>query len=307
MRHPIDPTVDCVFKALLGSEENRNLLVHFLNAILGADLPQPVVTVEILNPFNEREFLGDKLSVVDVKARDERQRQYQAEVQLLTHRDLPARMLYTWADLYGKQIKAGESFARLMPTFSIWLLGAVLLPDRPGYLHRFRLRDDAGLPLVEHGGIWVLELPKFAATEVHNEAERWLRFFREAPTLDETDLPDWMNTPQMRQAMSTLRAFSDKERAYDAYQARQNYLREQASIQEELADLRAEREAERAAKEAALAIAEAERQQKEAARAAEEAARGAEEHERQRADAALAEVERLQALLRARGGDGTTG
>jgi hypothetical protein len=30
--------IDCVFKALLGSEENRSLLVHFLNAVLGPDL-----------------------------------------------------------------------------------------------------------------------------------------------------------------------------------------------------------------------------------------------------------------------------
>jgi hypothetical protein len=41
MRHPIDPKVDCVFKALLGAESNRDLLIHFLNAILGADLPRP--------------------------------------------------------------------------------------------------------------------------------------------------------------------------------------------------------------------------------------------------------------------------
>jgi hypothetical protein len=41
MKHPIDPKIDCVFKALLGSEDNRNLLVHFLNAILGSDLPVP--------------------------------------------------------------------------------------------------------------------------------------------------------------------------------------------------------------------------------------------------------------------------
>jgi len=38
MKHRIDPKIDCVFKALLGSEENRNLLVHFLNAVLAYDL-----------------------------------------------------------------------------------------------------------------------------------------------------------------------------------------------------------------------------------------------------------------------------
>ena len=40
-----------------------------------------------------------------------------------------------------------------------------------------------------------------------------------------------MNTDEMRQAMKTLKLFSDKERDYHAYQARQNYLREQRTIQ----------------------------------------------------------------------------
>ncbi|WPL19374.1 PD-(D/E)XK nuclease family transposase [Thiorhodovibrio winogradskyi] len=71
MRHPIDPKIDCVFKALLGSQANRALLIHFLNATLGQDLAGPLTEVEILNPYNEREFLADKLSIVDVKARDQ--------------------------------------------------------------------------------------------------------------------------------------------------------------------------------------------------------------------------------------------
>ena len=82
MDHPIDPKTDCVFKALLGAEDNRDLLIHFLNAILGRDLPSPVTQVDILNPYNEREFVTDKLSIVDVKARDDHARLYQAEIQL---------------------------------------------------------------------------------------------------------------------------------------------------------------------------------------------------------------------------------
>ncbi len=35
--------------------------------------------------------------------------------------------------------------------------------------------------------------------------------------------------------MSTLQAFSEKERAYHQYQARQNYLRQQQSIQQHIA------------------------------------------------------------------------
>ena len=70
MQHAIDPKIDCVFKALLGSDENRNLLIHFLNAFLAQELTEPLVWVDILNPHNVKEFLSDKLSIVDVKAKD---------------------------------------------------------------------------------------------------------------------------------------------------------------------------------------------------------------------------------------------
>jgi hypothetical protein len=63
----------------------------------------------------------------------------------------------------------------------------------------------------------------------------------------------------MRQAMTTLRQFSEKERDYHAYQARQNYLRQQRTIQferdeleQQLNEERKEKEAERRAKEEAL-------------------------------------------------------
>ena len=85
--------------------------------MLGAALPDPIRQVEILNPYNEREFLDDKLSVVDVKARDERGRLYQVEIQLLGHPDLPARILYTWADLYSAQLRSGQDYGELRPTY----------------------------------------------------------------------------------------------------------------------------------------------------------------------------------------------
>ncbi len=60
--------------------------------------------------------------------------------------------------------------------------------------------------------------------------------------------------------MSTLSQFSEKERDYHAYQARQNYLRQQRTIQferdqleQQLNEERKEKEAERRAKEQALA------------------------------------------------------
>ena len=291
MKHPIDPKIDCVFKALLGAERNRRLLIHFLNAILAGELAAPLTEVEIVNPYNEREFLDDKLSIVDVKARDSSGRPYQIEIQLLNIPELPARILYGWADLYSAQLQDGDGYDQLKPTYSIWLLGQTLRPGVTDAVHRFRLRDDQGGSLVNHGGIWLLEPSKCRIAAVETEQDRWLKFFIEGGRLDAERLPAWMPTEEMRQAMSTLKAFSEKERAYHAYQARQNYLRQQKSMENYLNTLHAEIERMQAEKAQIQA-------EKEQARAAEEQARAEKEQVQAEKEAALAEIERLKALLR---------
>ena len=298
MKHPIDPKIDCVFKALLGAERNRRLLIHFLNAILAGELAAPLTEVEIVNPYNEREFLDDKLSIVDVKARDSSGRLYQIEIQLLNIPELPARILYGWADLYSAQLQDGDGYDQLQPTYSIWLLGQTLRPGVTDAVHRFRLRDDQGGSLVNHGGIWLLELSKCRIAAVETEQDRWLKCFIEGGRLDAERLPAWMQTEEMRQAMSTLKAFSEKERAYHAYQARQNYLRQQKSMENYLNTLHAEIERMQAEKAQIQAEKERARAAEEQARAAEERTRAEKEQVQAEKEAALAEIERLKALLR---------
>ena len=83
--------------------------------------------------------------------------------------------------------------------------------------------------------------------------------------------------------MKTLKLFSEKERDYHAYQARQNYLREQRTIQIEREE--DQREIEKMQHEL-----ERERMEKQAALQREEVAL-------QREQSAQAEIERLKILL----------
>jgi predicted transposase/invertase (TIGR01784 family) len=283
MRHAIDPKIDCVFKALLGSEENRNLLIHFLNAFLAQDLIEPLVWVEILNPYNDKEFLSDKLSIVDVKARDSHDRLYQIEIQLTSYGHLPARIIYNWADIYSQQLKNGQDYLELRPTYSIWLLAENLLSDDNETVHHYKMRDEQCNTLTQHGGIWLLELKKFKENHVETEDQRWLKFFREGEQLNDEALPDWMITREMKQAMSTLSTFSEKDQHYYQYQARQEYLREQRTIQHELEQVKS-------------ALLQA-NQREEAAKKREELALQEKQATQQREELALAEVERLKALL----------
>jgi hypothetical protein len=144
-----------------------------------------------------------------------------------------------------------------------------LFTDRPEYAHRYRMRDDLGRRLVDHGTIRLYELSKCQIERVETDAERWLDFLKEGEQLDPKHLPERMQHPIMRQAMTNLSRFSEKERDDHRYQSRQEALRVQRTIQRRLDE--------------ALADVEAERQAKEAA------------HEREQA--ALAEIARLKVLL----------
>lgn len=63
----INPKVDFAFKKLFGSEENQNLLISLLNAIL--TLAPPIIEVELRNPYNLTDYRAGKLSILDIKAK----------------------------------------------------------------------------------------------------------------------------------------------------------------------------------------------------------------------------------------------
>jgi predicted transposase/invertase (TIGR01784 family) len=203
-----------------------------LNAFLGSDLKSPITKVEILNPYLEKEFVGDKYSIVDVKARDGGDLVFQIEIQLLIKPWLRERIVYNWSKLIGQQLIEGENYGRVRPTYSIWLLGTNLMADND-VVHRYKLRDEIGRTLNNHGGIWLLELAKFdPKSPIGADDQRWLKFFVEGEKLDDAQLPDWMQTPEMRQAMNTLRVFSEKEREYFNYLSRLDVMREQRTTEQ---------------------------------------------------------------------------
>ena len=290
MKHQIDPTVDCVFKAVLGSESNKNLLIHFLNAVLALPAGQHIQEVELLNPFNEREFASDKLSVVDVKAKDEQRRSYQIEIQKLTHADLPARMLYTWCSLYHALLNKGDDFAVLKPVLAIWLLCENLFPALPEAHLAFAVLDPRyRVRLTDHLGIHVLQLPAWQCHVQPDEFDRWMYFFKEGKMLDIEHPPTILQTQEMTQAMSTLQRFSENERHYLLYQQRLEAEFVEATWKNQVA--RAERKAEQ------------EQQEKERERAEKERAYAEKERERAEKERAYAEKERLLALLQQLGID----
>ncbi len=104
----IDPTVDFACKLVIGNPRFPELTIHFLNAVL--QMPVPIVSVEILNPINDREYEFDKLSILDIRAVDQLERIFNVEVQRTKAAGLINRITYYSAGNFVDQLGEGEGY-----------------------------------------------------------------------------------------------------------------------------------------------------------------------------------------------------
>lgn len=108
----LSPLNDIVFKALFGREEKESkiILIDFLNAILNYKGEDKIVEIDHLNPFNLKEFKGDKGSILDLKVKTEKDERINIEVQVNDEDDFRKRSLYYWSKMYGETILESEAY-----------------------------------------------------------------------------------------------------------------------------------------------------------------------------------------------------
>ncbi len=256
MKHKIDPKVDCVFKAILGSEENKNLLIHFLNSVLNLKKDKQIQAVAISNPYNEREYQQDKLSVIDIKAKDVGGTTYQIEIQMALHAGLTSRMLYTWSTIYHSLLEKSSTYTELKPVISIWILNETLFSENNEFHLAFTAYDSLHkIRLSEHFSIHLLQLPLFALNnKADQNLDRWIYFFKKGEDLDITDPPEVLQTKEMRQAMDVLQDFSENEKNYLLYQSRKEAQILLNTLTTEVEKAKREKEKERKEKERLYAL-----------------------------------------------------
>jgi len=99
----INPRVDFAFKKLFGSEENKDLLISLINAIVSED--QQVVEVELKNPYNLADYQAGKMSILDIKAKSEKEHWFNNADERKYNFDRCA--IYYWVKRVTKQLSEG--------------------------------------------------------------------------------------------------------------------------------------------------------------------------------------------------------
>lgn len=182
----LNPKTDFAFKKIFGSEQSRDILLSFLNAVLELEHPYCIQDVQILDPYLAPKIKGMKDTYLDVRVKDEQGRSYIVEMQVLNVAGFEKRILYNACKTYANQILKGEDYHELTAVVAVTITDFILFDELPDVVSRFKLRAKANPDICQDDLELVFaELPKFTLGEnqLGNVLDKWLYFLKTAPDL----------------------------------------------------------------------------------------------------------------------------
>jgi len=238
MSHRINPRVDIAFKKIFGTEENKDLLISLINSIVSKE--DQVVDITLLNPYNQKNFKQDKLSILDIKAKGNHGKTFNIEIQITDEADYDKRALYYWARLYTEQLKEKGDYDSLEKVIGIHILNFISILDSEKYHNAFHITEkQTRLHYFKELELHTIELKKFKealgkdfedlGSKIQNALDLWSAFLLRNDLLSAARLPKFLENVPVKKALKVLNVmnFSDDER--EIYEGKLKWLRIEAS------------------------------------------------------------------------------
>ncbi|MEQ8539378.1 MAG: Rpn family recombination-promoting nuclease/putative transposase [Coleofasciculus sp. D1-CHI-01] len=183
----ISPKVDYAFKKIFGSEQSKDILISFLNAIIYGE-EKKIQSLTIANPYNPGQLISLKESYLDIKAVLSDSSIVVIEMQIAPMASFNKRVVYNLAKAYSNQLGTGEDYPILNPVIAVTVTDFILLKKYDEVISQFVFQEktkkielfDNELQLI------FVELPKFnkALSELNSLTDKWIYFLKEAASLD---------------------------------------------------------------------------------------------------------------------------
>jgi predicted transposase/invertase (TIGR01784 family) len=230
----ISPRVDIAFKKIFGVEENKDLLISLINSIVGKE--DQVTDVTLLNPYNPKSFRQDKLSILDIKAQGQDGKRFNIEIQITDEADYDKRALYYWAKLYTEQLKSTEDYSTLSKAIGIHILNFTSILSNDRYHNAFQIKEkETNEIYFEDLELHTIELKKFSknnkeelsdiVSKVKNALDIWIAFLTRNDLLNKDHLPDSLNNPELKKALTVLEGMNFGPEEREAYEEHLKWLR----------------------------------------------------------------------------------
>lgn len=187
----LDPRNDYSFKKIFGTEKNKDIIIHFINDILGFKGEQRIESVEFLKTFQDPDVASRKQSIVDLLCKDQKGRMLVVEMQIARTKGFAKRAQYYAAKAYISQMKRGEAYEDLKEVIFIAITDFVMFEGKEDYKSDHVILDKKTSEQdLKDFSFTFLELPKFnkSKDELENLVEKWTYFFKHADETKEEDL-----------------------------------------------------------------------------------------------------------------------
>lgn len=219
MRKYLDPKADLTFKKVFG--EHPDLVISLLNALLPFDKPEEEITwIEYLPPELVPKNPLRKNSIVDVRCRDKRGRQFIVEMQMVWSTEFRQRVMFNASKAYVSQLSNGEDYDLLQPVYSLNLVNETFEPEMEEYYHYYRMvHIEHSDKIIDGLHLIFVELPKFTP---HSYSEKrmqvlWLRYLTEINDKTREIPKDLLDNPEINKAVSEIEESAFTEAQLSGY------------------------------------------------------------------------------------------
>ncbi len=218
----LDPKAGLTFKRIFG--EHADLLISLLNALLPLKEDEQIESVEYLTPEMAPETYLGKNSIVDVRCRDQKGRQFLVEMQMLWTPAFMQRVLFNASKAYVRQLDKSRRYELLHPVYSLNLVNESFLNDYSDeFIHNYNLVHDLhSNEVIEGLHFTFVELQKFKPQNIKERkmAVLWLKFLTEIDENTERAPEELLDNPETNKALTevqTLAYSKDELAAYEDF------------------------------------------------------------------------------------------
>ena len=213
----VDVKNDIAFRKIFGNEKKKVILISFLNAVLSLEGHNRIKEVILLNPFQLPRIAGEKSSIIDVKATDEKGSTFIVEMQVAESVGFDKRVLYYSSKDYAGQINIGEEYPKLRPVYFIGVLDFKYFSGKSYLSSHLIVDEETGECVFKDLKFRFIELPKFnkKVNELKNIIDKWTFFIKNADELEV--MPDNVDDEGLKEAYEEAAQHNWTKEEYDAY------------------------------------------------------------------------------------------
>ena len=228
----LSPKLDVVFQALFGEVGNESITKGFLETIL----ERKIDSIDLSrNPILRREFKEEKLGVLDIIAKLDKDEICNIELQIVDKKNIIERILYYWSRLYSRQIKSGEDYKILQKAIVILITDFKIENlEELDYHSRWKIIEDKQgkkIILTQKLEIDIIELPKIIGKEKEQDnLLDWL-YFLENPK-SERVTEKMKENENLKEAVKKLDNLSEDEKMQRIADLRQKAIMDEKAIYE---------------------------------------------------------------------------